>query len=130
MAKREWTENERKLVVYMSVCGVTLRDMAKTLRVRPEVFRRDFKEELKDATVKHNAAVVEALHKNAMMGNVAAQIFWCKAKLGWREKVEHLGEDGKALIPQINIQVAGVLPVTKRVVKVVEAGDGSKAEGE
>ena len=32
-----------------------------------------------------NAKVVTALFNNAMKGNVAAQIFWCKARLGWRE---------------------------------------------
>tara|TARA_R100000687_G_scaffold35786_1_gene29156 strand:- start:114 stop:374 length:261 start_codon:yes stop_codon:yes gene_type:complete len=46
------------------------------------------------------AHVSGALYRNAMEGNVSAQIFWLKAQGGWREadRLEITGANGKDLL--------------------------------
>lgn len=50
-----------------------------------------------------DSQVIGALFRNALNGNVTAQIFWLKNRQGWRDKqeVEHSGKDGSPLQVQI-----------------------------
>ena len=91
---REWTDEERLVVKWMSVAGIPQKRIAATLHTTEETLEKYFRVELDEAADKCNSAVVGALYKNALSGNVTAQIFWCKTRLGWREvqEIEHKGD--------------------------------------
>ena len=91
---REWSKQERLLVTFMAVAGVPHKHIAAALDTDDKTLRKHFKEELDDGAHKLNAQVVGALFKSAMGGSVAAQIFWCKTRLGWRE-TDRLEVEGK-----------------------------------
>ncbi|AOJ31413.1 hypothetical protein [Burkholderia metallica] len=61
----------------------------------------EFGEVLDQAKEVPDANVVGALYRNALAGNVTAQIFWLKNRqpAKWRDKVdhEHAGKDGGAI---------------------------------
>jgi hypothetical protein len=52
-----------------------------------KTLRAAFKGELAVGVVKTNGKVVQSLYKNALKGNVTAQIWWTKCRMGWKETV-------------------------------------------
>tara|TARA_R110000868_G_scaffold25277_7_gene98622 strand:+ start:997 stop:1323 length:327 start_codon:yes stop_codon:yes gene_type:complete len=88
-----WTDSEKMLVKFMAIAAVPKDRIAKYFKVSKSTLLEVCSEELNEATDGINANVVGALYKNAMKGNVSAQIFWCKTRLGWKETsaVEHSG---------------------------------------
>lgn len=97
------TDEQRRLVKAMASFGVPHDDIAVVVRCSPPTLRKRFREELDVATIEANARVAQCLYQQAVTpGNIAATIFWLKARAGWREKhqVEVTGKDGKALPPQ------------------------------
>lgn len=79
-----------------------------------------YSEELQAGRVERDIEVVKALHENAINGNVTAQIFWCKTKLGMHDSPTaavdeaYEGEETEAMT--INFEVAeakGDIRVTK-----------------
>ena len=90
---RVWTEAEKQAVRLMAIAGIAHKSIAQAIKTDDETLRKYFKEDLENAADQANSSVVGALYKNAIGGNVTAQIFWCKTKLGWREKseIEHSG---------------------------------------
>ena len=55
---------------------------------------KHFREELDNGATKANVKVVAALFKMATSGDCpAATIFWCKTRLGWREKDDRLKDE-------------------------------------
>jgi hypothetical protein len=77
-----------------------------------------FAEAMSTGKHKADAKVVGALYKNAVGGNVTAQIFWLKnrRKEDWRDKVDHslTGPDGGPVQFQT---------VTRKVIDPREPGD-------
>lgn len=98
--KFEPTEQQRHLVVMMSANGVKHPDQARALNCGEKTLLKYFREELTFGKMRATAHVSGALYKNAMSGNVSAQIFWLKAQGGWREadRLEITGADGKDLL--------------------------------
>ena len=97
---RIWTEAERGIVRRMAMIGIPHEIIAKILKTRKETLENTFRDELDNSAAEANAAVAGALFKNAMSGNVSAQIFWCKTRLGWKEpsqSVELSGPDKAAI---------------------------------
>ena len=94
------TEQQRHLVVMMSANGVKHPDQARALNCGEKTLLKYFREELTFGKMRATAHVSGALYKNAMSGNVSAQIFWLKAQGGWREadRLEITGADGKDLL--------------------------------
>ena len=88
-AKFEPTEEQRKLVKMMSGYGVTQTDIALHLEIDPTTLRRHFRRELDRGMIEANVKVAQSLFQMATTGkNVAAAIFWMKARCQWREKHE------------------------------------------
>ena len=98
--KIEPTDQQRHLVVMMSANGVKQIDQARALNIGEKTFVKYFKEELSSGKMTATAHVSGALYKNALEGNVQAQIFWLKAQAGWREadRLEITGANGKELL--------------------------------
>jgi hypothetical protein len=90
----EPTEEQRRLVRALAGFGIVHDDIAKQVGCEPKTLRKHFREELDRGSVEATAKVAQSLFQMATTGkNVAAAIFWMKARAGWREKsqVEHTG---------------------------------------
>jgi len=85
-ADREWRDEERQLVRCGVAMGIPQDDIARVLKISPVRLREDFPEELSSGAAEANIAVGNALYRQATVaGNVRAQMFWLRAKCGWRE---------------------------------------------
>ncbi len=83
----EPTEEQRRVVRAMAGYGVPQEEIARVVRCSPLTLRRAFRRELDTAVTEANARVAQCLFQQAATpGNVAATIFWLKARAGWREK--------------------------------------------
>jgi hypothetical protein len=81
------TDEQRRLVKAMASVGVPHDDIARVVRCRPPTLRKTFRHELDAGTVEANTRVAACLHQQATTpGNIAAAIFWLKARAGWREQ--------------------------------------------
>lgn len=89
------TDDQRRTVRAMAGYGVPHDDIAVVVKCSPPTLRKRFRQELDVATIEANARVAQTLYQQATTpGNIAATIFWLKARAGWREKhVENDGED-------------------------------------
>ena len=50
-----------------------------------KTLHKKFDRELDIGSIKANAAVVKALYTKAIKGNVTAQIWWTKCRMGWKD---------------------------------------------
>ena len=81
--------------------------------VLPPTLRKWFRHELDVASIEANARVAQTLFQQATTpGNIAATIFWLKARARWREKqpVEHSGPEGTSPPGPTSITVNFVRP--------------------
>lgn len=74
----------------LAMSGLKDDEIADLVGCAESTLKKYYAEELRFGRKGANARVVASLYKNALSGNVAAQIFWCKARLGWREVSEGL----------------------------------------
>lgn len=73
----------------LSGYGIRQDEIAQYLNIDPKTLRKHYADQLAGGMTKANVAVARSLHKQATEGgNVAAAIFWMKARAGWREKQE------------------------------------------
>jgi hypothetical protein len=73
----------------MSGFGVPHTDIATFLDIDPKTLRKHFRVELDRGMTEANAKVAQSLFTMATQGkNVAAAIFWMKARAGWRDRPE------------------------------------------
>jgi len=83
------TEEQRRLVKAMAGYGVPHEGIAVMLEIDPKTLRRHYRRELDRGSVEATAKVAQSLFQMATVDkNVAAAIFWMKARAGWREKHE------------------------------------------
>ena len=94
------TAEQRKTVKAMAAYGIPQEAIARTVGCNHETLRKYYPDELDLAETEANAKVAQSLFKLATNGNVAAAIFWAKARMGWSEKQQiELGSiDGKPLV--------------------------------
>jgi hypothetical protein len=106
----EPTVDQRKTVRAPSGFGVPQNDIAAYLDIDPKTMRKHFREELDRGSLEATAKVAQSLFNMATSGNnVAAAIFWMKARAGWREK-NNLEITGKDDAPIGGITVTFVRP--------------------
>lgn len=97
------TQTMREQVSLMASAGIPQRDIARVIvpggGMHPETLRKHFREELDTALIKATANMAGALYRGAMGGNTVQQIFWLKARAGWKETStqEHVGKDGGSI---------------------------------
>lgn len=81
------TEEQRKTVEAFAGYGIPEVDIANVIGIDPKTLRKHYRKELDTAFVHANARVAQSLFKQATEDkNVAAAIFWLKARAGWSEK--------------------------------------------
>ena len=100
----EPTEDDRRMVRAMAGFGVPQDTIGTHFDIDPKTLRKHFRRELDRGMIEANVKVAQSLFNMATTGgNVAAAIFWMKARGGWREKneLEITGKDGKSLVPQV-----------------------------
>ena len=104
----QFTEEQRAQVRRFALSGMTHEQIAKHYGLDDKTIAKYFKAELEAGHDIADSAVAGALFKNAMSGNVAAQIFWMKTRRRWREtgELQLLGKDGKELETIINITLS------------------------
>ena len=93
----EPTAEQRKTVRALAGFGVPQDQIADYIGIDPKTMRKHFREELDRGSLEATAKVAQSLFQMATEGkNVAAAIFWMKARGGWREvtRQEHTGGDG------------------------------------
>ena len=121
------------MVRAMAGYGVPHDDIAVVVKCSPPTLRKRFRQELDVATIEANAKVAQTLYQQATTpGNIAATIFWLKARAGWREKqvVEMTGKDGAA-IPALSLAIRYVSAEPLSELEWLEAyGDNSTAHEE
>ncbi len=89
MRRYDPTQDQRRTVKTMAGFGVPHTDIATFLGIDAKTLRKHFREELDRGTTEANAKVAQSLfHMETQGKNVAAAIFWMKARAGWREKQE------------------------------------------
>lgn len=101
------TDDQRRLVRALSGFGVPHDDIGRIVKCSPPTLRKRFRDELDLGTAEANAKVAQTLYQQATTpGNVAATIFWLKARAGWREKqvLEVTGKDGSAT-PDMKVMI-------------------------
>ena len=100
--KYEPTDEQRRTVRAMAGFGVPQTAIGAHFELDAKTLRKHFRRELDRGMVEANVKVAQSLFTMATSGsNVAAAIFWMKARAGWREKndLEITGKDGKPLAP-------------------------------
>ena len=81
------TDEERRTVKALSGYGVPQEDIAIHMDMDAKTLRKHYRRELDRGTIEANAKVAQTLFTMATVDkNVAAAIFWMKARGGWREK--------------------------------------------
>lgn len=81
----KFTDEDRLDVKRMTLAGIPQDDIAKIFGIRKETLEKHFRKELDEGGRRADSAVAGALFKNAMSGNVTAQIFWLKCRRRWKE---------------------------------------------
>ncbi len=83
------SDEQRRTVKAMAGFGVPHEGIAIMLEIDPKTLRKYFQSELDRGSVEATAKVAQSLfHMATVDKNVAAAIFWMKARAGWREKYE------------------------------------------
>ena len=125
------TDEQRRMVRALSGFGVPHDDIALIVKCSPPTLRKRFRDELDLGSAEANAKVAQTLFQQATTpGNIAATIFWLKARAGWREKqvVEVTGKDGSDMPPsRVLIEVVGS-PPTVDPERLKPAWDGTTRE--
>jgi len=88
------SDKDKNLARTLSGLGVPQNDIAILVGVSKPTLLKYYRDDLDLGLAEANAKVAGSLFQQATGGNVAAAIFWAKARLGWREVnvLEHSGE--------------------------------------
>ena len=93
--KKKWKRGKKEIpiddkmrdqVKTLAGFGMKHEQIAVVMKMCQKTLERRFKPELRDGIEHANANVIKSLYRNAVENNnVAAQIFWAKARCGWKE---------------------------------------------
>jgi hypothetical protein len=97
-AAHEPTPEQRSQAATMSGLGLTHEQIAVVLGISADTLTRHYQADLDRGHAQAVATIAGGLFSQARAGNLGAQIFWLKARAGWRERqvVEHAGKIGVA----------------------------------
>jgi hypothetical protein len=80
------TDDIRRQVLTMTGFGIKQEDIATSLQIDKKTLHKHFRRELDTGMIEANVRVAKALYQNAVQhNNVAAQIWWTKTRMGWKE---------------------------------------------
>jgi hypothetical protein len=130
MAEHVPTVEDRKQVEAMAGYGIPQEDIARRVGIDPKTLRKHYRRELDTGATKANAKVAESLYQNATQGNVTAQIWWTKSRMGWSEtkKTELTGGGGEALFPNDPIERLNLTELRQLAAIMARVGDDGEGE--
>ena len=85
---KKFTEEQRETILAMARVGITHVKIAEVMGTTNKTLRKHCQKELDFGSLLATAAVGSKLYDLAIDGNVAACIFWMKARAGWTERSE------------------------------------------
>ena len=92
------TEDQRRTVRAMAGYGMPQMDIGTFLDIDAKTLRKHFTRELEMGSIEATTKVAQSLFRMATEGkNVAAAIFWMKARANWREKQPEALVDNRSL---------------------------------
>ena len=95
------TDDQRRMARVIAGLGVSRRQIAKYLGIDDTQLQMLLGDELDQAEADVNSKVAKALFTMATQkNNVAAAIFWMKARAGWRERQEISATVATAVVAQ------------------------------
>ena len=89
------TDDQRRQVLTMTGFGLRQEDIATALQIDKKTLHKHFRRELDMGMIEANVRVAQALYTNATKNmSVAAQIWWTKARMGWKDTsvIENTGD--------------------------------------
>ncbi len=98
-----FSEEQRESIKVMAGIGIIHKNIAKVMGTTSKTLRKHCKHELDVGGTEATMEVAKSLYNLAVGGNVAACIFWMKARAGWTERHEVTGKGGKDLIPKLDL---------------------------
>jgi hypothetical protein len=112
----EPTDEQRRTVRAMAGYGMPHVDIATFLDIDAKTLRKHFTRELELGSIEATTKVAQSLFRMATEGkNVAAAIFWMKARAGWREKQPAaLTEDDKPVQEMSDAELEEVIRTARR----------------
>jgi len=89
------TNESRQLVRTLSGFGIPQEQICLLVGggISKPTLHKHYRDDIDIGLAEANSKVVGALFQNAINGNVSAQIFWAKARMGWSEKPKTEGND-------------------------------------
>jgi hypothetical protein len=98
-----------ELINNMMTAEIPMSAIARVVGVSETDLRNDYVQRLEGEQHKRNAAVVKKLYELCLKGDRQAIMFWCKAKLGWKEKSEVEVSGGLSnMQPVLNVTVSQI----------------------
>jgi hypothetical protein len=80
------TDEQRRQILTMTGFGIRQDEMATALQIDKKTLQKHFRRELDTGMTEANVRVVQALYNNAVkLNSVTAQVWWTKARMGWKE---------------------------------------------
>lgn len=110
------TDENRATVEGLVSFGITEVEIGRYLGIDPKTLRKHYRDELDNGMVKANVLAAQKLFEKVREGNLAACIFWLKARAGWSEKAAQKEPDDSN--EPVGLDV-----------KYVPAKDGKRADG-
>lgn len=133
------TEDQRRQVQTMAGFGITQAEISKLMVCDLKTLRKHYRRELDIGAATTNLAVVQSLYNNAVKNdNVAAQIWWTKARMGWKSETD-LNVSGTQTIQLQHLMAArafsealnaGTLPALAHEADDAPEIDGDTAEAD
>ena len=110
------TEEQRRTVRAMAGYGMPQMDIGTFLDIDAKTLRKHFTRELELGSIEATTKVAQSLFRMATEGkNVAAAIFWMKARAGWREKQpEALMGDDKPIEEMTDAELEDIIRQARR----------------
>ena len=109
-ATPEGVQQTRNIISMMVAMGVDRKKIAHVLNLDERKMAEHYAYELENGAELTNLSVANSLYLKATKGgNVTAQIFWLKARAGWKDNdmsITHKGDFGSALKKALGVQDA------------------------
>jgi hypothetical protein len=95
---------DRKQVELLAGLGIPQDQISLLIQggIDDKTLRKYYAAELVLGVAKANSQVSKSLFQKATAGDISAQIWWTKTRMGWKDtsRIEHTGKDGGAIIVQ------------------------------
>lgn len=119
------TDSMRMMVKNMCRIGMPHERISQIVGMAPKTLRSHFREELDYGSDLATSQVSATLFELATGGNVAACIFWMKARAGWSEKLAIVDGEGDNILP---VTAEEREDLARRMAYALTAGNRKKKE--